>query len=349
VTRRAVRISPAFFDQLDRRLGPARGPLGEPSATDFLVVELPAVVEAFATRFDELPEAVEGVSYARTPMHRPPARRCWPDFTERQVGIGHSAPMQPAEVAWAEEATRHSWKRSRRVYIAWFALGLAALTGFAIYAGNLQDRSDELVANGVHVTGRVLADPEETLRCGQVPVPIRFPVGGDEVTYPFYVDGCGGDGLRKGQSVEVSYSQSDPTDFTVNGRVSEGPLANLVAVVGLVAGAFLVGGACIRAVRSRRTRRALEETPWQERPVRVREHRSSWTRDRKVIAVMDQDPHPVVVTQPNGRIPLGDGAASTAGAGPDTYVFRDEVGHGMVLARRPRRKRTMQRATTALE
>lgn len=55
MTRRTVRTSQAFFDQLDEQLGTSRGPNGEPSATDFLVVELPAIVEAFATRFDEPP------------------------------------------------------------------------------------------------------------------------------------------------------------------------------------------------------------------------------------------------------------------------------------------------------
>lgn len=65
MTRRIVRTSPAFFEQLDQQLGRSRGPSGEPSATDFLVLELPAVVEAFATRFDELPEAVEGFAEAR--------------------------------------------------------------------------------------------------------------------------------------------------------------------------------------------------------------------------------------------------------------------------------------------
>ncbi len=63
--RRIVRASPAFFVDLDRQLGPDRGPHGEPSATDFLVIELPAVVERFATDFETLPEAVEGVAEAR--------------------------------------------------------------------------------------------------------------------------------------------------------------------------------------------------------------------------------------------------------------------------------------------
>jgi hypothetical protein len=62
VTRRVVRTSSAFFDQLDRHFGQSRGSNGKPSATDFLVFELPAVVEAFATRFDAFPEAVEGRS-----------------------------------------------------------------------------------------------------------------------------------------------------------------------------------------------------------------------------------------------------------------------------------------------
>ena len=35
--RRVVRVSQAFFDQLDEQLPPERGPEGEPSATDFVV------------------------------------------------------------------------------------------------------------------------------------------------------------------------------------------------------------------------------------------------------------------------------------------------------------------------
>ena len=63
--RRVVRVSPSFFEQLDRQLGPDRSPTGAPSATDFLVVDLPEVIERFATAFGEMPEAVEGVPQAR--------------------------------------------------------------------------------------------------------------------------------------------------------------------------------------------------------------------------------------------------------------------------------------------
>ena len=63
--RRVVRVSAAFFDQLDELLGAERGPAGEPSATDFVVIELPAVVERFATDFESLPEMIDGAPAGR--------------------------------------------------------------------------------------------------------------------------------------------------------------------------------------------------------------------------------------------------------------------------------------------
>ena len=63
--RREVRVSDAFFQQLDAQLGSSRGPAGEPSATDYLVIELPAIVERFSVAFEELPRMVEGVPAGR--------------------------------------------------------------------------------------------------------------------------------------------------------------------------------------------------------------------------------------------------------------------------------------------
>jgi hypothetical protein len=59
--RRVVRVAPAFFEELDRQLGADRGEHGEP----FLVIDLPAFVDRFATGFEALPEIVEGVPVAR--------------------------------------------------------------------------------------------------------------------------------------------------------------------------------------------------------------------------------------------------------------------------------------------
>ena len=55
-----VRVSRGVFDELDRVLGAERGARGEPSVNDFLTIDLLPIVDAFATRFDELPEAVPG-------------------------------------------------------------------------------------------------------------------------------------------------------------------------------------------------------------------------------------------------------------------------------------------------
>ncbi|WP_436794656.1 hypothetical protein [Actinospongicola halichondriae] len=63
--RRTVRVSPAAFDQLDTHLPQDRGPLGEASVGDFIVLELPAVVERLASGFDHLPEIIEGTSGGR--------------------------------------------------------------------------------------------------------------------------------------------------------------------------------------------------------------------------------------------------------------------------------------------
>jgi hypothetical protein len=58
--RLTVRVSRGVFDEIDRVLGPERGPHGEPSANDFLTIDLLPIVDTFATRFDELPEIVRG-------------------------------------------------------------------------------------------------------------------------------------------------------------------------------------------------------------------------------------------------------------------------------------------------
>ncbi len=52
--RRPVKVDERFLELLDQQLPDERGPQGEPSATDFLLVDLPPIAERFATSFDEL-------------------------------------------------------------------------------------------------------------------------------------------------------------------------------------------------------------------------------------------------------------------------------------------------------
>lgn len=63
--RREVRVAEDFFHDLDRHLSDERGRNGEPSATDFLVMDMPAIVDQFALRFDELPAVHPDQSLAR--------------------------------------------------------------------------------------------------------------------------------------------------------------------------------------------------------------------------------------------------------------------------------------------
>lgn len=53
--RRTVRVDAQFFDELDSQLDEDRGPSGEPSSSDFLLIDLPPIAEAFAEGFESLP------------------------------------------------------------------------------------------------------------------------------------------------------------------------------------------------------------------------------------------------------------------------------------------------------
>lgn len=55
MTRRNVRVDAQFFAELDAQLSGSRGPGGEPSSSDFLVIDLPTISDAFAEHFDEFP------------------------------------------------------------------------------------------------------------------------------------------------------------------------------------------------------------------------------------------------------------------------------------------------------
>ena len=58
-------MTESFFDQVDDLLPKHRGPNGEPSATDFIVIDLPPIVDQLATQLDSRPEIVEGLSSTR--------------------------------------------------------------------------------------------------------------------------------------------------------------------------------------------------------------------------------------------------------------------------------------------
>ena len=63
---REVRVTESFFVQLDLQLQRERGADGQPSSADFIAFDLPSIVTEFAGRFEELPEAIPGVTTVRT-------------------------------------------------------------------------------------------------------------------------------------------------------------------------------------------------------------------------------------------------------------------------------------------
>lgn len=60
MNRRPVRVTDEFYNDLDNYLGTERGPNGEPSAIDFLRLELLPLIDIIAEQFDDLPEALPG-------------------------------------------------------------------------------------------------------------------------------------------------------------------------------------------------------------------------------------------------------------------------------------------------
>ena len=62
---RLVRFQEAFFDDLDRQLPAERGADGTPSATDFLLYDLPPIRDALAFDFDGTTTEVPGTAPLR--------------------------------------------------------------------------------------------------------------------------------------------------------------------------------------------------------------------------------------------------------------------------------------------
>lgn len=63
--RRVVRVAPSFFDRLDELLPADRTASGRPSATDFLLHELPRVIDRLADDYERVTLEVAKVPTVR--------------------------------------------------------------------------------------------------------------------------------------------------------------------------------------------------------------------------------------------------------------------------------------------
>jgi len=62
---RPIRVHPLFFETLDELLPEARGADGTPSASDFLRIDLPPILDALAADFEGCTTPDPGLSKAR--------------------------------------------------------------------------------------------------------------------------------------------------------------------------------------------------------------------------------------------------------------------------------------------
>jgi hypothetical protein len=232
----------------------------------------------------------------------------------------------------------------------WAVLGLACLVAFVIYTARDAGRREALLANGVRTTGTILQDPPDSLRCGQVPVDVRFDVDGAPEVHTLYVGGCGGDGLSKGNQVTVWYDPSHPADFVTSRSDNERPLGLVVAVVAFVAGSFLMVAAGIRGRRLGVVRRVLRSSSWRVRPVRIASVAEVWTRGRLAVLLLDDEPPRALLTQPSADwaiTALTDETLHIAGD-DGWHVIASAPSGKLVRARTPRANGPIRRVEKAL-
>ncbi len=273
------------------------------------------------------------------------------------VGMSRNGQTLPAHTvqivnggwaAWADQRTVLSWRRDRHVGRVWLVIGFTCLVASGAYVSRTENHASWLRNNGVRTTGTVLSDPPDSLRCNQVAVPIRFFISGKAAVHNYFVNGCSGNGLRKGDAVEVMYDPAKPNDFVVNGRANEQPIGTFLSIYGLVAGAFFLVGACVRARRLHVVRGVLQRRTWQDQQVSVAPFRSGWTRGRLALQVTLYASSVPLVTQTGAisRISLTkhhntDGGSANpqvlpiAREGSNWVVLGDKEGR-LVLARPPR-------------
>jgi hypothetical protein len=63
--RRQVRVAQSFFDRLDELLPPERGPRGQPSTVDFLLHEMPTIIDGLAQDYEAVTTALTALSEVR--------------------------------------------------------------------------------------------------------------------------------------------------------------------------------------------------------------------------------------------------------------------------------------------
>ena len=226
-----------------------------------------------------------------------------------------------ADVAWSVAVTRRAWLRSAGWGLLWLVAGVLLLVAFLMYVSTTVDEAARLRSSGVGVNAVAVADSPESLRCGQVAVPIRFTFAGRTRSEQLVVNGCSRP-VRAGDTITIYVDPSAPDRFVSHDSTNEKPLAVLAAVVALLAGLTFVVSATVRAWRLSRSRESLRRSGWIQATVRVISLPGKIARSHRILVLEDREA-PVLVKLP---FILGDNARSPPGRTRRVVMARGHEG-----------------------
>lgn len=224
--------------------------------------------------------------------------------------------------AWSTAATRRAWGVAGVWGLAWFVAGSLLLVAFMIYASTVQGGAEHLRATGVRTTAVALADPPESLRCGQVPVPIRYAVAGVTHTEQLFIDGCG-PAVQAGDEFTIYVDAATPSRFVADFSENESPIAVLAAIGALLAGLFLVASAAVRAYRLLRVLPTLRSGSWTQQSCRIVSVPGKLVRSNRIVALGNQG-EAVLIKLP---FTAGDNASFRPGGSVTIFAACGHSGH----------------------
>lgn len=173
-----------------------------------------------------------------------------------------------SESAWSAAATRRAWRVAGVWGLIWLVAGSSLLVAFMIYASVVQGGATHLRATGIRTTAVAIADPPESLRCGQVPVPIRYAVAGVTHTEQLFIDGCGPT-VQAGDQFTIYVDAARPSRFVTDFSENESPVAVVAAIGALLGGLLLVASSAVRALRLLRVLSTLRSGGWKQQTCRI--------------------------------------------------------------------------------
>jgi hypothetical protein len=271
-----------------------------------------------------------------------------PELWTRLSIVDGTEERTPNAAAWDNPGTRKRWGRFRLVGLVQLAVGLACLLAFGYQIDRLAANRADLVQHGIEVTGVVLASPPQALRCGPVPVPVRYPVQGRSETHTLYVDGCGS-GLSEGDRLTIFYDPTNPSRFITSDQDNEQPLSELLSIISLVGSVFFCPYGLNRLVNARRLRRTLRAGHWVSESATVAPLRRFGIRGYAIRVGGDRGSEDLLASSSASRVLAGHVSDLYIAADrEDEYAVSRFPAGPVARAHRPKGERARERLRRAL-